>query len=91
MSEPTSSSPSSRQKVVNLGLAVLAGQVGCLTLFIIGLALGGGLWLDQRFGSKPAFTLGLLIVSIPVSLVVMFFVARAAVSRIKAGSGKKEN
>ncbi|MBP7227723.1 MAG: AtpZ/AtpI family protein [Longilinea sp.] len=90
MSAPTPPSLSNRQKVFNLALAALAGQVGCLTLLIVALAVGGGLWLDQRFGSKPVFTLGLVVISIPVSLAVMFFVARTTISRIRSGSSKTE-
>lgn len=67
-------------------LAIIAGQVGCLTLIIILAAVIAGLWLDNTYGTKPTFTIGLLLASIPVSVVVMFFVVRAAVARIKTGS-----
>jgi F0F1-type ATP synthase assembly protein I len=73
----------------NMALAVLAGQVGCLTLIIVLVAVFAGLWLDARFDTKPVYTIGLLLASIPVSLIAMFFVARAAISRIKAGTPQK--
>ena len=66
-------------------LAVLAGQVGCLTLLIVMVALFAGLWLDAQFSTKPLYTLVLILASIPVSLVVMLIVARTAISKIKAG------
>lgn len=68
---------------MNLTLAAVAGQVGCLTLVIILAAVFGGLWLDARFDSKPLYTLSFLIASIPVSLGVMFLVVRAAIRRMK--------
>ena len=74
-----------RQYWLNLTLAGVAGQVGCLTLLIVLLAVFGGLWLDARFQTRPAFTIGLVIASIPVSLAIMFFVVRLATSKIKAG------
>lgn len=76
--------PDRRQQARNITLAVMAGSVGCVTLVIVLAAVGGGLLLDRQFNTKPAFTLGLLLVSIPVSLVAMFAIVRAAVSRIKA-------
>ncbi len=67
----------------NLLIAALAGQVGCLTLVIVIAAVLGGMALDARLGTKHWFTLGLLLASIPVSLVLMFFIARKTVSKIK--------
>lgn len=73
----------SKTKFLNLTLASVAGQVGCLTLLIVFGALFGGLWLDNRFDTKPMYTIGLMIVSIPISLGVMLIVVRVAISRIK--------
>lgn len=70
-------------------LAAAAGQVGCLTLVIVIAAVLGGIALDTKFGTKPWFTLGLLLVSIPVSLVLMFFIVRKTVSKMKIS--EKEN
>ncbi len=66
-----------------MAMASIAGQVGCLTLFIIFVALFAGLWLDHLFGTKPLFTLILLIGSVPVTLFLMFRVVKAATDRIK--------
>lgn len=76
--------PSEPKGSLNLLLVGLVGQVGCLTMVIILAAVLGGLALDSKFGTKPWFTVGLLVISIPVSLVVMFFVARKATARMKA-------
>lgn len=64
-------------------IAALTGQVGVLTLVIILAAVFGGLALDNHFGTKPWFTVGLLVASIPVSLLTMVFLVKKAVSRIK--------
>ena len=66
------------QYAFNLTLAAVAGQVGCLTLFIVLAALVGGLWLDKYFDTKPLFTIILMIGSVPVTLVMMFWIVRAA-------------
>jgi F0F1-type ATP synthase assembly protein I len=81
---PTSDKPEKdrAQYALNLTLAAVAGQVGCLTLLIILAALFGGLWLDTRFDTKPMFTVGLMIASIPVTLVGMFWVVRKATANL---------
>ncbi len=73
-----------KQYAFNLALAAVAGQVGCLTLVIVLAALFGGLWLDNRLGTRPMFTIGLMVVSIPVTLVMMFWVVRSATSRLRS-------
>ena len=71
------------QYAFNMTLAAVAGQVGCLTLIIIFASLFSGLWLDSQFATRPLFTVLLLIGSIPVTLVTMFWVVRKATSHIK--------
>jgi len=72
-----------KRRWLNLTLAGIAGQVGCLTLVIILAAVFGGLWLDARFQTRPMITLILVIASIPISLVLMFLVVRGATAKIK--------
>lgn len=79
------------QYAVNMTLAAVAGQVGCLTLVIIFLSLFGGLWLDNQFQTRPLFTVLLLIGSIPVTLVTMFWVVRKATSHIRPDTQKKSS
>lgn len=86
MNQDNRNSVDNRQKIFNLTLAAMAGQVGCLTLIIIFGALFGGLWLDNRMGTRPTFTLIFVIGSIPISLVAMFAVVRVAVKRIKSSA-----
>jgi len=70
------------QHAYNLTLASVAGQVGCLTMVVIIAALFAGLWLDNYFGSKPLFTLVLMIASVPLTLVLMFKIVTAATGRM---------
>lgn len=72
-----------KQSFFNLAIAGLLGQVGCVTLIIILVALLGGLWLDTRLNTRPWFVLVFLIASIPISLAVMFAVIRLGLARIK--------
>jgi hypothetical protein len=65
----------------NLALAAVAGQVGCLTIAIIFLALLAGRWLDGRFNSSPLFTIVLMAGSVPVTLVLMFWVVKSVTAR----------
>jgi len=69
--------------ILNTLLVVLIGQVGCLTLVIILASVFGGLWLDKTFGTKPVFTMVLLLAGIPVSVFVMLTVARKTLARLK--------
>lgn len=69
---------------LNLALFGVAAQSGCLTLVIVLVALLGGLWLDAQFQTRPMLTILLVLLSIPVSLITMFFVVRLATAKIKA-------
>jgi len=82
-----------RRGMVNTLLIVMVGQVGCLTLVVILASLFGGLWLDNTLGTKPLFTLILLLAGIPISVIVMVYVARRALDRLKSQSvpDKKES
>ncbi len=69
--------------MVNTLLIVVVGQVGCLTLAVILASVFGGLWLDNMFGTKPMFTLVLLFAGIPLSVILMLYVSRRALARLK--------
>lgn len=71
------------RSILNTLLIVMIGQVGCLTLVIILASVFGGLWLDKTFGTKPVFTLAMLVAGIPVSVLVMLSVARRTLARLK--------
>ena len=71
------------QYAINLTMAVIAGQVGFLVVLVVILALVGGLWLDREFGTKPLFTILLIVAAGPVSLYLVYKVTTTAVSKIK--------
>jgi len=74
----------STRRAMNLAMATVAGQAGCLTIVIILAALFLGLWLDNVFNTaRPVFTFGLVLGSVPITLFVMVWVARSAISQIK--------
>lgn len=75
----------------NMALAVLTANVGCLTVVITVTAMFLGLWLDSSLGSKPWFTLGIMLLSLPVSLYVMFFVVRWTTSKMSLEDVQKKS
>ena len=64
-------------------LAGVVGQVGCLTLAIIAVALIAGLWLDTQFDTKPLFVLALVLGSVPLTLFLMFRVVLGIAPKIQ--------
>ena len=70
------------QYVRNLSYAAGAGSSGCLTVIIIMALMFFGIWLDGQLGTRPAFTLILVLSAIPLSLAAMFYSAISATRRI---------
>jgi F0F1-type ATP synthase assembly protein I len=66
--------------------------MGCLTLVVILITVLAGLWLDNTFHTKPVFTLVLLLAGIPLSVILMVFVGRKTLARLKEQeeSGQKK-
>jgi F0F1-type ATP synthase assembly protein I len=89
MLEPGQDQESKKKTTHNFLIAAVTGQIGCLTLIIVLAAVFGGLALDANYGTKPWFTVGLLIASIPVSLLLMIFIVRKAVSRLKTNKSNE--
>ena len=54
----------------------LAGQVGCVTILILVGALVAGLWLDRQLHTRPWLTVGLLVISVPISMFAMLRVVQ---------------
>jgi O-antigen ligase len=61
----------------------MGGQVGCVTLIIVLLALFGGLALDKVLDTKPLFTIVLLVGSAPLALFLTFWIAMRAVKDLQ--------
>ena len=83
MTLPGGDEKDTQQRLFRYTLIGIIGQVGCLTILIILGAVFAGLWLDRYFQTNRLITFVLVIASIPVSLLVMFFVVRAGLARLK--------
>ncbi len=75
-------------RALQMALLGVIGQVGCLTLVIILVALVAGLWLDNQFQTRPLITIILVIVSMPITIFLMFRVILSFAPRIQNLSGK---
>lgn len=74
----------------NLKLTTVAGQVGCLTLLIVFIALFLGIYLDRLLGTKPVFLIILVLGSAPISLFLTYKIAINAVRKANAPIMKKD-
>ena len=74
---------SKNQKQINTNalLASVVGQVGCLIVFIVFIALGVGMALDKFLGTKALFTVLLMVGSVPVALYLTVRMSLTAVNR----------
>lgn len=70
-----------------VAVAGLLGQVGCVTLVLIGVALATGLWLDAQFNTRPLFTILLILGTVPVTLYVMVRMVLGGMSRLQLAAG----
>jgi hypothetical protein len=60
---------SDSQKSWQITLLSVTGQVGCLAILVIGLATVTGRWLDSQVSDGNSwFTIGLLLLSVPIVL-----------------------
>jgi uncharacterized membrane protein YedE/YeeE len=84
---PADRMPKQVSSSLGMALAGLLGQIGCLTVVIVLAALATGLWLDGRLQTKPLFTIGLLLGSVPVSLYLMVRILLAGMARIQGENG----
>lgn len=74
--------PKTSRKIQNLSLAALAALAGFVSVVIILVALFLGLWLDHLLGQRALFTIGLLVLSVPVSLYTMLRIVMGSVDKI---------
>ncbi len=91
MPEPTKPQPQDKQRLVNLTVIALVGQVGCLTLLIVLGAVFAGMWIDSRMNSRPAGTIILVAVSVPLAIFVMLKVVRGTLRKLGLESNPPEN
>ena len=84
------------ERALKMALVGVIGQVGCLTLLIISVALIAGLWLDNQFQTRPLFALVFVLASVPLTLYLMFRVVLSFAPRIQmvssdaVGKGQEE-
>ena len=76
------SNDDSQNVVFGTLLATTVAQVGCVTVFVILGALALGLALDGQLGTKPLFTLLLVLASIPLSLYLLVRVALSSARQL---------
>jgi len=70
-------------KAFNTTLTAVVAQVGCFTPVIILGALFAGIWLDGVLNSRPLWTIVFILVSMPISIVVLLVIVRSATKRLK--------
>ena len=58
-------------------------QVGCGTVLLIGLALGGGILLDNLLGTGRVLTVIFMVGSVPISLFLIFKIWLRAVEQMQ--------
>ncbi len=64
--------------------AAIFAKVGFLALLIIAVAVGGGLWLDEHFKTRPIALIVLLLASVPVTFFMIIRVVSSFVQKKQA-------
>ena len=76
--------PQTSTRISNVSVAAISGAAGCfMTVMIVG-ALVLGMGIDKLLGFKGPFTIGLVLVSAPVSLYVVVRLVLRVVRRTQA-------
>ena len=65
----------------------MLGQVGCLTVIIVAVALAAGLWIDSQFDTRPIFTILFILGSVPVTIYLMVRLVLGGMTRIQPNIG----
>jgi hypothetical protein len=67
---------------INMMMSVVT-QVGCGTVLLIGLALGGGILLDNLLNTGRIITVILMVGSVPLSLYLIFKIWLRAIGQMQ--------
>lgn len=86
--EPSQDNSGTKIPTHNFVVATL--QVGCLTFIVAGLFTFIGFWLDAQFETKPWLTLGMLILSVPLTLSLVYMTVKARVEKSEETALKEE-
>lgn len=71
-------------------LAGIIGQVGCITVILIAVALGAGIIVDNLLDTRPVFTILFMVGSVPVTLYVIVRVTLSAAARSRASAAAED-
>lgn len=74
------------KSIISLVLIGILVQAGCLTFFLVGIAIILGLWLDARFNTRPLFTIVLVLASVPITMYLLYRVAVTGTMRLQRQS-----
>lgn len=66
--------------------SLIGVQAGCVSVLLVIVALVAGLLLDRALGTRYIFTLGLLLLSIPVSLTAMVYTVLRSSRSLRANT-----
>jgi len=77
------SEPRQPSRIKNLSLAAIAGLAGIVVVIIVVASLLLGMWLDAQTGRRGPFTVGVVVLSIPITLFVVFRLVLWLVSAIQ--------
>jgi len=83
MSQSETEKKSLSRSVATRYLANVAIQVGCFTFVIVFVALLAGLWLDRFFATNGMFVILLILASVPLTWVFIFWLVSRAKRQIK--------
>lgn len=80
---PSPDKPSINQYTQGLSsVALIGGEIGCMTLFIVLVGVFAGNWLDGVLGTKPLFILLFVLGSAPLALALTYMLAMRAVKNL---------
>jgi len=83
--------PAKAFTAANFKLTAVAGQVGCVTLVIVFIALFLGIYLDRLLGTKPVLLIILVLGSAPIALYLTYKIAINAVREASALATKQKD
>jgi F0F1-type ATP synthase assembly protein I len=78
-----------QQYSLNMAVAITVGLGGFIVLAIVMATLAIGLVIDRALDTRPLFTIGLMVLSAPVSIFVMYRVATGIIAKSVAKPGPK--
>jgi MFS family permease len=80
--------PPSRAR--NLSYATIAGSAGCMILIGVIGALLIGMWIDAQLGWRGPCTVGLVVLSAPISLYIVVRIVLGLVAQIQPPPKKNQ-